>query len=39
MSLENILSIFMDGETIKLTHIASDRKVFSDGALRAAMDY
>ena len=27
---------FLDGETIELTHTASDRKVFSEGALRAA---
>jgi 4-hydroxy-tetrahydrodipicolinate reductase len=34
---EHTVYFFMDGETIKLTHIASDRKVFSEGALRAAV--
>ena len=34
---EHSVYFFMDGETIKLTHIANDRKVFSEGALRAAV--
>ena len=34
---EHTVYFFMDGETIKLTHIANDRKVFSEGALRAAI--
>ena len=34
---EHSVYFFMDGETIKLTHIANDRKIFSDGALRAAL--
>lgn len=33
---EHSVYFFMDGESIKLTHIANDRKVFSEGALRAA---
>ena len=34
---EHSVYFFMDGETIKLTHIANNRKVFSEGALRAAL--
>jgi 4-hydroxy-tetrahydrodipicolinate reductase len=34
---EHCVYFFMNGETIKLTHIANDRKVFSEGALRAAV--
>ena len=32
----NILFTFLDGERLELKHIASDRKVFSIGAIKAA---
>ena len=34
---EHSVYFFLDGETIKFTHSAQDRKVFSDGALRASV--
>ena len=34
---EHSVYFFLDGETIKMTHIAHDRKIFSDGALRASL--
>ena len=33
---EHTVFFFMDGERIELTHKASDRKIFSIGALKAA---
>ena len=33
---EHTVSFFMDGERVELSHKATDRKIFSNGALRAA---
>jgi 4-hydroxy-tetrahydrodipicolinate reductase len=34
---EHSVYFFMDGERIELTHRAADRKIFSNGALKAAV--
>ena len=34
---EHSVYFFMDGERIELTHRAVDRKIFSNGALKAAI--